>query len=102
MRYSFNELKKKCVINVTNGKKLGKITDVIFTMPQNCLKGFSVENGPFSFCGQKITFGVCQIQKIGEDAILVNLGDGEKPQVRGNEKPRDFIDGAPCNLEEDE
>lgn len=78
MQYSFNELKKKYVINVANGKKLGKITDVILTLPQNCVKGFTVENGPFSLCGQKITFSVCRIQKIGEDAILVKIDDSEK------------------------
>lgn len=73
MEYSLSELKKKYVINVADGKKLGKISDVIFTLPQNCVKGFLVENGPFSLCGKKVGFSVCNIQKIGEDAILVKL-----------------------------
>lgn len=71
--YSFSELKKKCVINVADGKKLGKICDVIFALPQNCVKGFIVENGPFSLCGERVSFSVCNIQKIGADAILVKL-----------------------------
>lgn len=73
MEYSLNELKKKYVINVADGKKLGKISDVIFTLPQNCVKGFLVENGPFSICGEKVVFSVCDIQKIGADAVLVKL-----------------------------
>lgn len=89
MEYSLNELKKKYVINVLDGKKLGKISDVIFTLPQNCVKGFLVENGPFSICGEKVGFSVCDIQKIGADAVLVKLEDGryKKTTARKNCEP---------------
>lgn len=81
MEYSLNELKKKYVINVLDGKKLGKISDVIFTLPQNCVKGFFVENGPFSICGEKVGFSVCDIQKIGADAVLVKLENGRNKKT---------------------
>lgn len=74
MEYTFKELKKKCVISVSDGKKLGKITDIKITFPQNCVKSFFAEN-PFSFCGEKYEIGVCNVQKIGEDAILVKLSN---------------------------
>lgn len=76
MEYTFKDLKKKCVINVSDGKKLGKITDMKITFPQNCVKSFIAENC-FSFCGEKYEIGVCEVQKIGADAILVKLSGGK-------------------------
>ena len=73
METSFKKIKSKCVINVTDGKKLGKITDVYFTYPQNCVKGFCVENGVPPFSTAKTDVNVCSVQKIGEDAVFVKL-----------------------------
>ena len=73
MEISFKKIKSKCVINVTDGKKLGKITDVYFTYPQNCVKGFCVENGLPPFSTAKTDVNVCSVQKIGEDAVFVKL-----------------------------
>lgn len=72
MEYTFKELKKKYVISVSDGKKLGKITDMKITFPQNCVKSFFAENA-LSFCGEKYEINVCDVQKIGSDAILVKL-----------------------------
>ena len=34
MEYNLSELKKKNVVNVEDGKNLGKITDVVINVPQ--------------------------------------------------------------------
>ena len=38
MEYNLNDLKKKRVINVADGKDLGKITDVVITYPEGKVK----------------------------------------------------------------
>lgn len=99
MEYTFKELKKKCVINVADGKKLGKITDIKITFPQNCVKSFIAENC-FSLCGEKCEISVCDVQKIGADAILVKLSGGKNEQrgsvagarAQTNESPDDYDD----------
>ena len=71
MDYSFKDLKKKTVINVADGSKIGKISDVTVSFPNNCLVSFTVSP---SFClsaQDKQEISPCDIDKIGEDAILV-------------------------------
>ncbi len=76
MEYSLNELKKKQVINVTDGKKLGKITDVEISFP--CSKVISYTVGGIGlFCTDPIKITPCEIQCVGEDAILVKLSTNE-------------------------
>lgn len=80
MDVSFKDLKKKCVISVADGKKLGKITDIYFSYPQNCVKGFCVESGlpPFTF--EKTEVEICSVQKIGADAVFVRLDKKKQPR----------------------
>jgi len=71
MNYSFKDLKKKTVINVSDGSKIGKISDITVSFPNNCLVSFTVSP---SFCltnQDKQEISPCDIEKIGEDAILV-------------------------------
>lgn len=77
MENSFLELRSKEVINVSDGKKLGHIVDIVFELPSGRIKGLVVPicTGGFSLFKQQqqafIPFD--QICKIGEDTILVEL-----------------------------
>lgn len=84
MEYNLTDLKKKKVINVADGKDLGKITDIVITYPEGKVKGIIVpgrKNGLF-FSGELIINFRC-IERIGEDTVLVSLC--EKPRIK-NEK----------------
>jgi YlmC/YmxH family sporulation protein len=74
---SFLELRCKEVVNVTDGKKLGHIIDIVFDLPTGKVKGFVVPlpTAGFSlFKNQKHIFiGYHQICKIGDDVILVEI-----------------------------
>ena len=71
MDYSYSELKKKTVIDVTDGSKMGKITDITVSFPMNCLVGFTVSPKFCLSASEKKEISPCDIEKIGEDAILV-------------------------------
>ncbi len=74
MIINYTDLKKKEVVNILNGKNLGKINDLV--IDSECGKILKIivpgkKNGLF-FCEQmEIRFS--QITKIGDDAILVKL-----------------------------
>lgn len=76
METSFLELRCKDVINVTDGRKLGRICDIIFDLPTGCVKGLVVpiSNGFSLFKSpQQVFIPYNRICKIGEDIILVEL-----------------------------
>ena len=73
---SFCELRSKQVVNVIDGKVLGRICDVIFSRQSARVLGFVVPgDGAFSFFKRKgdmfIPFE--KICKIGVDVVLVEL-----------------------------
>lgn len=82
MELSFKELKKRDVINLADGKSLGKMTDLTLSFPMGTLVGITV-NGKKTNCFtqifQKSNLYIPQknIVKIGGDVILVNLSCGE-------------------------
>ncbi len=71
MEYNLSELKKKQVINVKDGKKLGKICDVEICFPSSSVTNFIISPSMNFLCGEQIKISPCEIEKIGEDAILV-------------------------------
>ena len=74
MDYNFSDLKKKKVINVADGKDLGKIIDLIVSYPDGKIKSIIVpgkKNAFFTGCELIINFSC--IERIGDDAILVSL-----------------------------
>ena len=77
MECSFLELRCKEVINVTDGKKLGHIVDIVFDLPTARVKGLVVPmecKGFNLFKTPKQAFiPFDQICKIGEDTILVEI-----------------------------
>lgn len=73
-------LSEKVVINLCDGKNLGYICDVQFTVEQGQIVSVIVpeEQGLFSFGkGNKIIIPWDKIECIGEDAVLVKIVTSE-------------------------
>lgn len=86
MVINYNELKKKDVVDISNGKNLGKIIDLVIEVDCGKILKLIVtgkKNGLF-FC-EELQIGYNQIKKIGDDAILVKLCE-EKPCIKKEER----------------
>ena len=74
---SFSELKGKEVINICDGRRLGRPIDVVFT-DQACIDALVVP-GQYSFRSmirgfrEGIVIPWCRVKRIGDDVILVEL-----------------------------
>lgn len=72
-----SELQEKEIININNGKNLGKIIDV--TVEEGKIYNFIIESKKFFLNFFKRTDEISvkwnDIQKIGEDVILINFSD---------------------------
>lgn len=82
MELSFNELKKREVINVVDGKSLGYITDLTLSFPSGTLTGITVPERKLNwflrlFNKTEVFIPTKNILKIGNDVILVNLKCGD-------------------------
>ncbi len=84
MEMSFSELRTKEVVNTADGRKLGKVCDMVFCYPENKILGFVVP-GQRSFASKRTDFFIelKNIVKIGDDVILVNVGFVRSPQGKG-------------------
>ena len=79
MELSFSELRMKEVINTQDGKRLGKITDIIFCYPENRLLGIIVPgNKAFAFKKEELFIDLRNVVKIGDDVVLVNVAPATK------------------------
>ncbi len=87
MIYTYKELKKKDVVNVTDGKNLGKISDLIIDAKCGQILKIVVSGKKFGslFCDD-IEIDFNKITKIGEDSILVKLCLGKKNVVIESEQ----------------
>lgn len=77
MEISFLELRCKQVVNVVDGRQLGHICDMLIDLSTCSIRGILVP-GERSFWNvikpaEPFFIPFCQILKIGEDAILVEL-----------------------------
>lgn len=95
MELSYNELSKRDVINVADGRCLGRIIDLTLSFPRGVLTGITVpgrrNRGIFAFFDKsRIFIEVNKIIKIGGDVILVDLrcSDTCAPNVKVCEKPK--------------
>ena len=94
MELSFQSLKQKDVINVSDGKNLGKVCDISVSFPEcNWLgitvtgcKGFRLTNRAEMFIPVNL------ITRIGEDAILVKAEEKKPPCP----PPKDKCPPPPC------
>ena len=87
METSFLELRSKEIINVTNGKCLGNIIDIIFDCHTGEILGLVVPDCRHFFrlfkAADDIFIPYQCICKIGEDAILVELFDCDPKRTAG-------------------
>lgn len=88
MEMTFSELRTKEVVNTADGRKLGKICDMVFCYPENKILGFIVP-GQRSFGMKKSDFFIDlkNIVKIGDDVVLVNVGCARAPANRQKSCP---------------
>lgn len=101
MKLTFNELKKRDVINVVDGQCLGRVVDLTLQFPKGNLVGISVparRKRGFLSLFDKSTLYIDEqnVLKIGSDVILVNVNCGNAcaPSVNINGKPD--IKPPPC------
>lgn len=78
---SFSELKCKFVVNVTDGRNLGKTNDIVFTYPEGRVLGIVVPGGRGLrlFKNNDMFISLKSIVKIGADVVLVDLKSSPKP-----------------------
>lgn len=75
MELTFSELRAKEVVNTQDGRKLGKVCDIVLCYPENRWIGIVVPNSRgLSLKKTNLFIELKQIVKIGEDVILVNIG----------------------------
>ncbi len=94
METSFLELRCKEVINIVDGRRLGHITDIVFSLPNAYILGVIVPGGNQSLwnilkANDSLFISWQQIIKIGEDSILVEIANnGYTPNnfILGNKK----------------
>ena len=74
MEISFSELRAKEVVNTQDGRRLGRVCDVVLCYPENRWIGLVVPSGRGFGKKQELFLELKHIVKIGEDVILVNVG----------------------------
>lgn len=92
MVLSFNDLKKREVINVADGRSFGKPIDIKIEFPKGLMTGIVVHGARRRgiaglFCRSEIFIEDKNIIKIGGDVILVRTGKPEGIEIdKGNGK----------------
>ncbi len=74
---NYLDLKKKSVVNILDGKELGKIIDLVFTFPEGKIVSFIVGGKGFLSQKEEYIFDLCCVNKIGDDTVLVSLADNK-------------------------
>ncbi len=87
MELSFDELKEKEVINLSNGKRLGHIVDLIFDLKETKVRGIIVPGEKKLFKkSEDIFISFRQIKTIGDDVVLVDVRDNKYYEKQGNSR----------------
>lgn len=77
------ELKQKEVVNLCDGKRLGKVCDVVFTFPEGKVQGIVVPGGRgFRFGKADLFIDLKNVTKIGVDVVLVDIKAAPKPDKK--------------------
>ena len=88
MELSFSEMRTKEVINTQDGKKLGKVCDIVLCYPENRWLGIVAPGGrSFGFKKNNFFIELKNIVKIGEDVVLVNIGMPKKSSCKKEPEP---------------
>lgn len=91
METTYQELRCKDVINVCDGKRLGRVCDIVFRYPEYKIIGILVPGKFTLFKSSDLFIDVKDIQKIGADAILVNVFSKRRP-MESHEKSDAYED----------
>lgn len=84
MELTFSQLRAKEVVNTQDGRKLGKVCDIVFCYPDNRWIGIVVPGGKgWAWKKGGLFIDLRCIVKIGDDVILVNIGLPQKPRKKG-------------------
>lgn len=99
---TFQELKRKDVLEVSSGKNLGKITDLIIEKKSGKIQKIIVpgKRGGFLSC-ENLEIKYSKIQKIGDDVILVDLSNDCKPLKTCKPEPPCVEINNCCDIEFD-
>lgn len=81
MELTIAELKKKRVVNLADGKELGRVIDVSFSYPSGSVTGLVITSKRLVFNGDRSLLKLCCIEKIGTDTILVKVVEPTVKQV---------------------
>ena len=72
-----SELQKKDIVNIKDGKKIGRIIDVEFDPNNGYVIKFVIESTHFIknlfSSNEELTIKFTQIKKMGEDVILIDI-----------------------------
>ena len=73
---TFNEMREKEIINLFDGKRLGRVIDIVFNCQDSTVLGIVVPpiKKLFARKSDDIFIPLSLIEKIGDDCILVKLG----------------------------
>ena len=86
MELSFSELRTKEVVNTADGRRLGRVCDIVFCYPENRVIGIVVPGSKgFSLFKNELFIEMRKIVKIGGDVVLVNI---ETPKPCPKKQPR--------------
>lgn len=98
MEISYTYLRSKEVVNLIDGKRLGRVCDVVFRYPENVFLGIVVPgNKGFSFKKGDVFIDVKCISCIGEDVILVRAeGLRRAGKNKGKTCPPPLSSGMPA------
>ncbi len=84
------EIKQKEVINLSDGKRLGKVCDLVFLYPEGKVQGIVVPGGRgFRFGKADMFIELKCITKIGVDVILVDIKTAPKKDRKKDKWDRD-------------
>ena len=84
METSFCELHRKEAVNLTDGKRLGRVSDVVLTYPEGRVQGIVVPGGKgFRWGRAELFIDLKCVKKIGIDVVLVDVKAAPKPEKRG-------------------
>ena len=91
METSFGELRCKDVINVTDGKNLGRTCDIVFCYPGARVLGIVVpgKRGLHLFKKNDLFIPLKEVVNIGVDTVLVDL-KMRRPPAAENGARRDY------------
>ena len=96
METSYRELRTKDVVNVTDGRNLGRTNDIVFTFPEGKVFGIAVpgKRGCHLFRKNDLFISLRNIVKIGADVVLVDLKSAAPACPNGKKRADNYYTGG--------